>query len=264
MVKIDTVSNIVNEIIKPSTKIAIGGGAMFLKPMEIVREIIRQKITDLHVVTLIGDLDVDLLIGVNAVSELDSCYIGLPMIGNIIFNEWTEFSMVRALQAGAMGTPAIMLRSILGSDFVNREDFKEVIYNDKPYIEVPAINPDIAIIHAYKGDQNGNVFYPKHHSLDYFSTLPAKAASELFVSVEKIISNEDGRKLVEHGHGVMFSSLDVDYLAEAPKGAFPTGFPPLYASEMGHLMTYSGMQQAGMFSQYLEEHVYLTQQEEKP
>ncbi|MHA2341725.1 MAG: CoA-transferase [Candidatus Hodarchaeales archaeon] len=152
MVKIDTVSNIVNEIIKPSTKIAIGGGAMFLKPMEIVREIIRQKITDLHVVTLIGDLDVDLLIGVNAVSELDSCYIGLPMIGmaknfrnaveqgNIIFNEWTEFSMVRALQAGAMGTPAIMLRSILGSDFVNREDFKEVIYNDKPYIEVPAIS----------------------------------------------------------------------------------------------------------------------------
>ena len=49
MVRIDSVSNIVGEIIKPSKKIAIGGGAMFLKPMEIVREIIRQKITDLHI-----------------------------------------------------------------------------------------------------------------------------------------------------------------------------------------------------------------------
>ena len=53
------------------------------------------------------------------------------------------------------------------------------------------------------------------------------------VSVEKIISNEEGRNLVEEGHAVMFSSLDVDYLAEAPRGAWPTGFPPLYASEMG-------------------------------
>ena len=276
MVKIDSVSNIVGEIIIPSKKIAIGGGAMFLKPMEIVREIIRQKITDLHVVTLIGDLDIDLLIGVKAISELDSCYIGLPMIGmarnfrnaiehddNLIFNEWTELSMVRAFQAGAMGTPAILLRSLLGSDLVKlRDDFKEVMYNNKPYIEVPAITADIALIHAYAGDLNGNVYYPKHHALDDFSTLPAKVASELFVSVEKIISNEEGRKLVEEGHAVMFSSLDVDYLAEAPKGAWPTGFPPLYASEMGHLMTYSGMQQSGMFTQYLEEHVYLNQQEE--
>ena len=83
------------------------------------------------------------------------------------------------------------------------------------------------------------------------------------MSVERIISIDEGRKLVEEGHTVMFSSLDVDYLAEAPNGAFPTGFPPLYASEMGHLMTYSGMQQAGMFNQYLEEHVYLSTQEEK-
>lgn len=275
MVIIDTVSNIVREIIKPSKKIAIGGGAMFLKPMEIVREIIRQKITDLHVFTLIGDLDIDLLIGVSALSELDSSYIGLPMIGmarnfrnaveqgDIIFNEWTELSMVKAFQAGAMGTPTVMLRSILGSDLVKfREDFEEVIYNDKPYIQVPAITTDVAIVHAFQGDRNGNVYYPKHHALDDFSTLPAKAASVLFVSVEKIISNEEGRKLVENGHAVMFSSLDVDYLAEATKGAFPTGFPPLYASEMGHLMTYSGLQQAGMFSQYLEEHVFLKTQEE--
>ena len=139
--------------------------------------------------------------------------------------------MVRAFQAGAMGTPMIRLRSLLGSDLVKiRNDFTEVIYNNKRYIEVPAITPDIAIIHAYAGDHNGNIYYPKHHALDDFSTLPAKSASELFVSVEKIISNDEGRNLVEKGHAVMFSSLDVDYLAEAPKGAWPTGFPPLYAS----------------------------------
>ena len=188
MVKIDSVANIVGEVIKPSKKIAIGGGAMFLKPMEIVREIIRQGIKDLKIVTMIGDLDIDLLVGVNAVTEVDSSYVGLPMIGmarnfrkaveqgDIIFNEWTELSMIKGLLAGAMGTPVGILRSILGSDLVKyRKDVKEVSYNGKPYIEVPAITPDVAIVHAYAGDRNGNVFYPKHHALDEFSTYPAKA-----------------------------------------------------------------------------------------
>ena len=276
MVRIDTVPDLVKDVIKPKMKVAIGGGAMFLKPMEIIREIIRQKIKDLHIYTLIGDLDVDLLIGVNAISILDSSYIGLPMIGmarnfrhaiekekSLTFNEWTELSMVRAFQAGAMGTPAIMLRSILGSDLVKyRDDFKEVTYEGKTYIEVPAIKPDIALVHAYAGDPAGNVYYPKYHALDDFSTLPAKAASELFVTVEKLITKEEGRKLVEDGHSIMFSSLDVDFLSEAPKGAWPTGFPPLYASEMGHLMTYSGMQQAGMLNEYLKEHVGIEVEEE--
>ncbi len=263
-------SDIVGEIVLPQTKIAIGGGAMFLKPMEVVREIVRQRIKELEIITLIGDLDVDLLCGVGAIKKVQSCYIGLPMIGMALnfrnsiekgseleYLEWSELSMVRAFEAGAMGIPVVNIRSLLGSDLVKvRSDFQEVIIHGKKYIQVPALNPDLSIIHAYAADRNGNVFYPKQHILDDFSLLPAHCSKVLFVTVEKILSNQEGREIVEKGHIPMFSYIDVDYIAEAPKGAWPTGFPPIYAGDMGHLMTYSGMSRnSDTFHKYLQDHV---------
>ncbi len=278
MVIIKSVKELVRDVITPNKKISFGGAALFLKPMEVVREIIRQGIKDLKIYTLIGDVDIDLLLGpgVNAIKELHSSYVGLPMVGmaknfrnaiekqqSVVFKEWSELSMVRAFQAGAIGTPAIMLRSLLGSDLVQlREDFEEVTYRGKSYIQVPAIVPDLAIVHAYAADNFGNVYYPKHHALDEFSTLPAQCAKELFVTVEKMITHEEGRKLIQQGQSIMFSSIDTDYIAEAPKGAWPSGFPPFYASDMGHIMTYSGMaQMPETFETYLQEYVFGKQEE---
>jgi glutaconate CoA-transferase subunit A len=271
MTVISNLGDIVRDIVKPERKIAIGGGAMFLKPMEVIREIIRQQIKELEIITLIGDLDIDLLCGVGALKEIQSCYIGLPMIGmalnfrksieqgtGLILKEWTELSMVRAFQAGAMGIPVVPIRSLLGSDLVKvRSDFREVIIDNKKYIEIPALNPDLAIIHAYAADPNGNIFYPSKHILDDFSILPAQCSNELFVTVEKMITNQEGRELVEQGFIPMFPYIEVDYVAEAPRGAWPTGFPPLYTGDMGHLMNYSGMSRSSEgFDMYLQEHVY--------
>jgi glutaconate CoA-transferase subunit A len=270
MTVISNLNDIVSDIVVPNTKIAIGGGAMFLKPMEVVREIIRQQIKELEIITLIADLDVDLLCGVEAIKKLQACYVGLPMIGmafhfrksiekgtGLIYMEWSELSMVKAFQAGAMGVPVVTIRSLLGSDLVKvRSDFQEVVIHGKKYIQVPALNPDIAIIHAYAADRNGNVYFPKHHILDDFSILPAQCSKVLFVTVEKLISNQEGREIVEQGHLPMFSYLDVDFIAEVPRGAWPTGFPPIYAGDMGHLMTYSGMaRNPETFQMYLHEHV---------
>ncbi len=268
MTEIGNISDIVPEIITPKTKLAIGGAAMLLKPMETIREIIRHEITGLNVTTLIGDLDIDLLVGVGAISELHSCYVGLPMIGmannfrraiekekTLIYHEWSELSMIRAFQGGAMGIPYVAIRTILGSDFLKiRPDFKEIIYNGKKHIQVPSIFPDVAVIHAYAADPNGNVYYPKYHILDEFSTLPALCSRQLLVTVEKMISEEEGREITDQ---VMFSYLNVDYIAEAPNGAWPSGFPPFYASDMGHLMTYSGISRSpDGFQSYLEENVF--------
>ncbi|MFW9996428.1 MAG: CoA transferase subunit A [Candidatus Odinarchaeota archaeon] len=260
-------SEIVTDIIKPGIKLAIGGAAMLYKPMEVIREIIRQNIKDLHVITLIGDLDIDLLAGVGAISELHSCYVGLPMVGmaqnfrraiekekTLVFHEWSELAMVQAFQGGAMGIPLVAIRSLLGSDLVKvRSDFEEVTINGKKYVQIPSLYPDVAVIHAWAADENGNVYYPKYHILDEFSTLPALCSKTLFVSVEEMVSNKEGREMVDQ---VMFSYLDVDHVAVVPKGALPSGFPPLYAGEMGHYMSYSGVSRTPEgFQHYLEENV---------
>ncbi|UCG03370.1 MAG: CoA transferase subunit A [Candidatus Heimdallarchaeota archaeon] len=267
MTQLIDLDKIVSEVIQPKKKIAIGGGAMLLKPMEAIREIIRQEKKDLHVITLIGDLDIDLLVGVGAISELHSSYVGLPMIGmagnfrrvleqekTLTFHEWSECSMIRAFQGGAIGLPFVLIRTILGSDLVKiRPDFEEVTFQGKKYVQVPSIFPDIAIIHAYAADSNGNVYYPKNHILDAFSTLPALCSDQLFVTVEKMITREEAREITDR---LMFSYLDVDYISVVPNGAWPSGFPPFYASDMGHLMTYSGISRnPDGFQTYLEENV---------
>lgn len=273
---IGSLEAVVEKAVKSNKIIAIGGAALFLKPMEIIREIIRQGINDLIVYTLIGDVDIDLLLGVKAIKELHSSYVGMPMIGmaknfrlstegqpSITFQEWTELSMIRAYQAGALGAPILHMRSLLGSELVSlRDDFQEVDINGKIYVQIPALTPDLAIVHGWASDHNGNIFYPKNHLLDEFSTLPALCADELLVSVEKLISNEEGRELVEQGHEVMFSSLETNYVIETPRGAWPSGFPPFYASDMGHIMMYSSMANSPeTFLSYLDEYVINTNSE---
>jgi glutaconate CoA-transferase subunit A len=272
MPEIGKIAEIVTSIIKPEIKLAIGGAAMLFKPMEVIREIIRQEIKDLRVITLIGDLDIDLLAGVAAISELHSSYVSLPMVGmaqnfrraiekekTLKYHEWTEYSMVRAFQGGAMGLPVVAIRTLLGSDLVKiRLDFEEVTLNGQKYIQVPSIYPDVAIIHAWAADDNGNVYYPKNHILDEFSTLPALCSKTLFVTVEKMVSSEEGRDMIDQ---VMFNYLDVDYLAVAPKGAWPAGFTPLYAADMGHYMSYSGTSRSpDGFQSYLEENVLMKEE----
>ncbi|MHA2248048.1 MAG: CoA transferase subunit A [Candidatus Hodarchaeales archaeon] len=267
LTKVAKLDKIVSEVIQPKKKIAIGGGAMLLKPMEVIREIIRQEIKNLHIITLIGDLDIDLLAGVGAISELHSSYVGLPMIGmagnfrraiekekTLIYHEWSEYGMIRAFQGGSLGLPHVAIRTILGSDLVRiRPDFEEITFKGKKYVQVPSIYPDIAIIHAYAADPNGNVYYPKNHILDGFSTLPALCSDQLYVTVEKMITIEEARQITNQ---LMFSYLEVDYISEVPKGAWPSGFPPFYASDMGHLMAYSGISRTpDGFQNYLEENV---------
>ena len=267
LIRIDKLELLIGELVKPEKTIAIGGGALLFKPMEAIREIIRQKVKNLTVYTLIGDMDIDLLMGVNAITHLHSSYVGLPMIGmarnfrrvlegdsNVKYHEWTELGMVRAFQAGALGTPYVLVRSFLGSDLVSlRDDFVEVEYNSKKYVRVPAINPDLAIVHAYAADPHGNVYCPEDRLLEDFITLPALCSKELLVTVEKLITEEEGRQMTNQ---ILFSYLDVDYIAVTPNGAWPSGFPPFYPTDMSHLMEYSGMATVPeTLELYLQEHV---------
>ena len=154
-----------------------------------------------------------------------------------------------------MGIPFVAVRTILGSDLLKiRPDFHEINYEGKKYVQVPSIYPDVAIVHAYAADPYGNVYYPEHHILDDFSSLPALCSKTLFVTVEKMIDEKEGREFCDQ---IMFSYLDVDFIAEAPNGAWPSAFPPFYGPDMGHLMTYSGMSRTlEGFRAYLDENVF--------
>ncbi|MFB0563837.1 MAG: CoA transferase subunit A, partial [Candidatus Lokiarchaeia archaeon] len=170
--KVSSLEEAISEI-KEGDSIGIGGASLVYKPMAAVREIVKQNIQNLTVYALMGDMDVDLLVGSGCSSRICAAYVGFPMMGfapnfrtkvqngEISFKEYSELTFVLGLRAAAMGINFLPTRSLLGSDLLKvNPDFKVFdcpITNQKT-VAVPATKLDFALIHAYQSDSLGNVY----------------------------------------------------------------------------------------------------------
>ncbi len=181
--------------------IAIGEPA----PMALVRQLIRSGVRELTVVA--SGLTLDLLIAAGCVRKVISYYAGggtgVPVApsfraaaerGTIDIWECEEGILTSALEAAAKGLPYLPWRGGVGTSLPElNPDLK--VYRDpltgETLLAVPALRPDLALLHAANADAYGNV---QHHGgpgwLDLFL---ARAATRTVVTVEKIIANEDVR-----------------------------------------------------------------------
>ena len=137
-------------------------------------EIIRQQRRGLTVCRLTPDLIYDQLIGAGCVRKLVFSWAGNPGAGPLYafrraveqsiphpleLEEYSHYGMVARLTAGAAGLPFYPLRNYMGSDLprVNPQ-IKNVTcpFTGEKLAAVPALNPDAAIIHVQRADENGN------------------------------------------------------------------------------------------------------------
>jgi glutaconate CoA-transferase subunit A len=119
-----------------------------------------------------------------------------------------------------------------------------------PIVLLPAIKPDVALIHAPMADRAGNVWIGRQREL---ATM-AHASGRTIVTVEKIY---DGDLLADPvlAAGVL-PGFYVERIAVAEKGCWPLGLPDRYAADLGHLAEYARMAAtAEGFKRYLDEHV---------
>lgn len=174
-------------------------------PMSLIRLLLQKKVKN---ITLIGSgISADLLIAAGAVSKIIS-YIaagvpGTPILpfyrkavesGNIEVWECDEGILTTGLEASGKGLPFLPCLGGLGTSVVELNSdlkiFRDPI-KDSQLIAVPAITPDVAILHADKSDMFGNVQHCKGPGwLDLFLW---RAAHSTIVQVEKIVSNEEIR-----------------------------------------------------------------------
>jgi len=242
-------------------------------PMAATRALVRREVKNLHLVALpTSSLQADLLIGVGAIATLETSAVSLGefgaaprftdamLNGRIRMLDATCPALHAAFQAAEKGVPFMPLRGILGSDVLKFRPDWRVIDNPfasqsfaegDPIVLLPAIRPDVALIHAPMADRAGNVWIGRQREL---ATM-AHAAAKTVVTVEKIV---DGDLLADPvlAAGVL-PGFYVEHIAVAENGCWPLGLPDHYAADLAHLAEYARMAAtAEGFKRYLDEHVY--------
>src|SRR5215467_13696571 len=174
----------IDEVIEP-----IRDGCLLVVPREVsgvpmgaTRALIRRGVKRLQLVALpTSSLQADLLIGAGCVETLETSAVSLGefgaaprftaamLAGSIRMLDATCPAIHAAFQATEKGVPFAPLRGLIGSDILNvRPDWKVIdnpFGNDDPIVLLPAIKPDVALIHAPMADQHGNVWIGRQREL---------------------------------------------------------------------------------------------------
>ena len=172
-------------------------------PMAATRALLRRGVKDLHLVALpTSSLQADLMIGAGCIATLETSAVSLGefgaaprftaaiLAGTIRMLDATCPAIHTGFQAAEKGVPFLPLRGILGSDILKHRPDWRVIDNpfghDDPIVLLPAIKPDVTLIHAPMADRAGNVWIGRQREL---ATM-AHAAQQTVVTVEKIVDGD--------------------------------------------------------------------------
>jgi glutaconate CoA-transferase subunit A len=281
--KLMSLDEAVRRFIKNGSQIAIGGFTVTRNPMAITYEIVRQGIKDIHLVCHSHGQALDILIGAGCVSRLEIAYGGngryAPTCirfkkaiqrGEIQFEDYSNYQMSLRFLAGALDIPFIPTKSGLGSDLMNLEGFppeirkekkvasKKYVVTQNPFnseddkvVLLPALNPDVALLHAqYVGD-DGTV---RIKGLTFADIEQAKSADVVIVTCEEIVPRSFIRLDPDQNSLPPFF---VDAIVKVPYGAHPTAVYTYYDYDPKHLNLYKKVAEDDeAFKRYLNEWIY--------
>jgi acyl CoA:acetate/3-ketoacid CoA transferase alpha subunit len=203
-------------------------------PSTLIREVIRQEKRGLWLCGKFSYVDVGLLVGAGCVSQVD-CGFFWPGAtidraiadGRLKVYEYSNIVMTLRLQAGAMGLPFLPVRSFGGTDGFQHSGAKlvEDPFTGQPITLVPALNPDVAIIHAQQADQFGNA---RVFGTGIAHQESALASKKVIVSAEEIVDTEEIRR--DPGR-TSIPYYAVDAVVHAPFGSWPGNCGGYYGSD---------------------------------
>jgi len=228
-------------------------------PLGLIREIIRQGRRDLWYCAKFTLMESALLVAAGACSRIDVGFMGLGESlnraveeGRVKVSEWTNGTLTLRHLAGGMGVPFLPTRALLGSDTLKYSG--AMVVNDpfggKPIVLVPALNPDVGLVHVHQADAYGNArcFGPGVSPLE-----TAMASRKVIISADEIIDPEEIRK---DPAKTTIPYYMVDAVVPAPFGAYPGGVQGLYEMDFEHFAEYMGLEREGRLAEYLDKYVY--------
>lgn len=206
-------------------------GFTHLIPFAAGHEIIRQGRVDLVLIRMTPDILYDQMIGMGVARKLVFSYAGNPGVGSLhrirdaVENGWprvieleehSHAGMANRYVAGAADMPFAVLRGYNGTDLVAHTRVATIAcpFTGEEVVAVPALRPDVAIVHAQEADREGNVQLWGIPGVQKEAVL---ASNSSLVTVERIV---DDLKPVPGG--VVIPGWVIDYVAEAPRGSWPS------------------------------------------
>lgn len=226
--------------------IALGGGLCARLPMALVRELIRQGRTGLRVFGSAHSIDVDLLVAAGVVTVCEESYVGFEQdlglapafrrgaeSGSLEVRESSCVVVLAQLRAAEMGVPFLPVRGLLGGDLLRLHPEWGTVtcpFTGAELAAVPALSPDVALLHAPVGDAAGNLHLDQPYVLD---ERFAHASRVVIATVDQLVSTEDVATA-----GITVPAHVVSAVAEVPYGAHPSSCYPGYTYDRRHLAEY--------------------------
>jgi glutaconate CoA-transferase subunit A len=230
MATISTLPEAVAALVADGDAVALEGFTHLI-PFAAGHELIRQGRTELELIRMTPDILYDQMVGVGAARKLVFSYGGNPGVGSLhrfrdaIENGWprpieieehSHAGMANRYQAGAAGLPFGVLRGYRGNDLSahTRVAFITCPFTGEELAAVPALRPDVAIVHAQEADRQGNVQLWGIPGVQKEAVLAAKRS---LVTVERIVDELEPRP-----GGVIIPAWVTDAVALAPGGSQPS------------------------------------------
>ncbi|MGH7712919.1 MAG: CoA transferase subunit A [Gemmatimonadaceae bacterium] len=231
-------------------------------------EIIRQRRRHLTLCRLTPDLVADQMIAAGCVSTLVFSWAGNPGAGSLhafrravehgtpplVLDEYSHFGMVGRLSAGAARLPFFALRNYMGTDLPTANPrIREVQcpYTGERLATVPALNPDVTVVHAQRADALGN-----SHVWGLVGTQQeaAFASQRVIVVVEELV---DESVIRQDPNRTIIPGLIVDAVVVEPWGAHPSYAQGFYDRDNEFYVEWEGISRdATRLASYLDEWVF--------
>ncbi len=242
-------------------------GFTHLIPFAAGHEIIRQRRRDLTLIRMTPDLIYDQLIGMGCARKLLFSWGGNPGVGSLHrlrdavehgwpqpleLEEHSHAAMASAYAAGASGLPCAILRGYLGSDLVGKHPNIRSIecpFTGERLAAVPALRPDVGIIHAQRADRAGNVFI---EGIIGVQKEVALAARQTVVTVEEIVDDLQPPS----PNSVVLPHWTIAAIAVAPGGARPSYAHGYYTRDNAFYTAWDSIaRERETFLAWMREHV---------
>ena len=242
--KLVSVSNAVSRLIHDGDYLASGGFGGVRISTAPLHEIVRQRKKKLGLSGHTATHDFQILAAGKCFDRCDIAYVvGLEMrglspnarrlmeSGEVRVTEWSNATLGWRYKAAVMGVPFLPARSILGTDVFKHSAAKEIVcpFTGQKLAAIPALYPDVGIIHVHRADVYGNAQIDGISIADYDM---ARASKRLIVTTERIVSTNEIRR--DPSKTIVPYWL-TDAVCHVPYGSYPGNMPYEYYSDEAHL-----------------------------
>lgn len=246
--------------------VVYAAGFTHLIPFAAGHEIIRQGRKNLTLARATPDLIYDQMAAAGCAKKVIFSYMGNPGVGSLRivrsaiekgeleWEEYSHFGMITRLQAGASGLPFLPMNQTGGVDLEkSNPQIKRIPdpYGGKDVIVVPALNPDVAIVHVQRADKNGNAHL---WGIIGEQKEAAFAAKKVILTAEEIV---DESVIRSDPNRTMIPGIVVSAVCHVPFASHPSYSQGYYDRDNEFYLAWDKISESGeSVRKYLDEWVY--------